>query len=228
MDPRWANALTVVGLLGFMALVSLTAPRWSRSLRQPVVSAGTEEESPAPAGSASPEPESSTEAERKINVKLFFEAADRPGLVMEERSVLFHPDLSGQLRAVVEELVHGSQSGQGATLNPATRVLDVFVTARGVAYVDLSKDVTEAFPGGSDAERITVYSVVNSITSNLPAIKRVQILVDDRPVPTLAGHVDLTRPLSADMTLLAAVKETASASPPPPPSPASAAPSPTS
>jgi germination protein M len=228
VDPRWANALTAVGLLGFMGLVSLTAPRWSRSLRQPLTSGSPEEDtsSPAPAGSPSPEAEGGDEAEHKINVKLFFEAKDQPGLVVEERSVPFHPDLSGQLRAVVEELIRGSQSGLVATLNSGTRVLDVFVTARGVAYVDLSKEVTESFPGGSEAERLTVYSVVNSITSNLPAIKRVQILVDDRPVATLAGHVDLTRPLSADLTLLAAMAAPASQSPAP--SAPSAAPSPTS
>ena len=37
----------------------------------------------------------------------------------------------------------------------------------------------------------------------LRAVRRVQILVGGRPVTTLAGHVDLTRPLSADMTLIA-------------------------
>ena len=57
--------------------------------------------------------------------------------------------------------------------------------------------------GGSEAELITVYSVVNSLTVNFPAIKRVQILVEDKPRPTLWGHVDLTRPLPPDMTLLA-------------------------
>jgi hypothetical protein len=205
MEPRWANTLTVVGLAGFMAAVAVTAPRWSRSLRQPLPSRGAEEDPGAPDASPSPEADASGEAERKINVKLFFQAADRPGLVMEERSVPFSPDLSRQLRTVAEELVQGSKGGLVATLNPATRVLDVFVTARGVAYVDLSKEVAEGHPGGSDAERITVYSLVNSITTNFPAVKRVQILVDDRSVPTLAGHVDLTRPLPPDMTLLAAV-----------------------
>ena len=41
----------------------------------------------------------------------------------------------------------------------------------------------------------TVYSLVNTLTDNLPAISAVQILVDGREVDTLAGHVDLRRPL---------------------------------
>ena len=35
------------------------------------------------------------------------------------------------------------------------------------------------------------------MTTNLPAVKAVQILVDGREVDTLAGHVDLRRPLPA-------------------------------
>ena len=39
-----------------------------------------------------------------------------------------------------------------------------------------------------------MYSLVNSIVTNFPAVSRVQILVDDRPVTSLGGHVDLSRP----------------------------------
>jgi hypothetical protein len=49
----------------------------------------------------------------------------------------------------------------------------------------------------------TVYSVVNSVVANFPAVRRVQILVEDRMVASLGGHVDLARPLTADMTLIA-------------------------
>jgi len=48
-----------------------------------------------------------------------------------------------------------------------------------------------------------VYSIVNSLVANFPAARRVQILVEDRVVTSLAGHVDLSRPLPADMTLVA-------------------------
>ena len=148
--------------------------------------------------------EAAAGVERQINVKLFFQAADRPGLVIEQRAVAFSSDLARQLQSVVEQLVRGSRSGLASTLAPGTRVLHVFVSARGVAYVDLSKEATQAGPGGSEAELITVYSVVNSLAANFPAVRRVQILIEDRPVATLAGHIDLTRPLLPDMTLLAA------------------------
>ena len=43
------------------------------------------------------------------------------------------------------------------------------------------------------------YSIVNALTVNLPAIQRVQILVDGKEVDTLAGHVDLRHPLAKSL-----------------------------
>ncbi|HET8646335.1 MAG TPA: GerMN domain-containing protein [Vicinamibacteria bacterium] len=194
MTSRRANIVTAAALLALLAVVALTAPRWAHVLRREMP--GQEE------GSAAGEDEAAR-VERQINVKLFFQAADRPGLAVEERPVSFAPDLDAQVRAVVEELVRGPRQGLQPTLAPNTRVLEVFVSARGVAYVDLSKEAQAIASGGSEAELITVYSIVNSLIANFPALKRVQILVEDRPAATLAGHVDLTRPLLPDMTLLA-------------------------
>ncbi len=115
----------------------------------------------------------------------------------------FSPDLAQQLRTVVEELARGPATGLTATLPAGTRVLEVFVQAKGVAWVNLSAEAAGGLPGGSRAELLTVYSVVNSIVTNFPAVRRVRILVDDQPVASLGGHVDLSRPLPADMTLVA-------------------------
>ena len=138
---------------------------------------------------------------RRISVRLYFEAPDREGLLPEEREVAFSADLARQLRTVVEELAKGSTTGLVATLPAGTRVLEVFVQARGVAYVDLSSEAASGLPGGSQAELLTVYSVVNTLVTNFPAVSRVQILVNDQPVTSLGGHVDLSRPLPPDMTL---------------------------
>jgi hypothetical protein len=75
----------------------------------------------------------------------------------------------------------------------------VFVTERGDAFVDLSGDIVARHPGGSLAEIFTVYSIVNALTVNLPAVTRVQILVDGKEIDTLAGHVDLRHPLAKSL-----------------------------
>jgi spore germination protein GerM len=218
--PTWLNVATAAGLVGLTSLIALTAPRWASVLRRPLPQAAASDDEPRPEDDAQPTSAPSAEAaepERTISVKLFFEAADRTGLVQEERTVPFHSDLARQIQAVVEELIKGSQRGFQAPVGSGTRVLQVFVTASGVAYVDLSKEFAVGHVGGAYEEMITAYSIVNSVTTNFPAVRRVQILVEDRPAATLAGHLDLSRPLAPDMTLLAASDLTPVAPSPSPP-----------
>jgi spore germination protein GerM len=199
MTPRQANVLTVVGLVALLAVVSLTAPRWSALLREPLtVFDGNGMDVDTEATPSSPD---GADAGRRINVRLYFEAPTGDGLVSEEREIAFSEDLPMQLRTVVNELVRGPTSGLVPTLPDGTRVLEVFVTERGVAYVNLSGEAT-GLPGGSRAELLTVYSVINSLVVNFPAVSRVQLLVEDRMTTSFAGHVDVSRPLPADMTLV--------------------------
>jgi spore germination protein GerM len=220
MTRRQANVLTVVGLLGLLATVTLTAPRWAGLLRSPAGPTETEEAAAADAAAAEAAAGETAAAgpSRRINVRLYFEAPDRDGLLPEEREVAFSADLPRQLRTVVEELAKGSTTGLVSTLPEGTRVLEVFVQARGVAWVDLSSEATTGLPGGSRAEMLTVYSIVNTIVTNFPAVSRVRIVVNDQPVTSLGGHVDLSRPLPPDMTLVAL--------PTPDPSPAEPSPPP--
>lgn len=201
MTPRRANVLTAIGLVALLAVAALTAPRWSGLLREPLAVFEGEDGGPGDPGEPSL-PGADARAERRINVRLYFETEESEGLLAEERTILFSDDLARQIRTLVEELVRGPETGLLPTLPPETKVLEVFVTSSGVAYVNLSGEAT-ALPGGSRSELHTVYSVVNSVVANFPAVRRVQILVEDRMVPSLGGHVDLSRPLPADMTLIA-------------------------
>jgi spore germination protein GerM len=200
VSPRQANLATVIGLAALLALVALTAPRWAGLLSEPLTVFDPESPGEAGDGTSTLDPEGT--AARRINVRLYFASPDSVGLLSEERTIAFSDDLAVQLRTLVEELVAGPQTALEPTLPPETRVLEVFVTTRGVAFVNLSGDVASE-PGGSKAELLTVYSLVNSLVANFPAISRVQLLVEDRMVTSLGGHVDLSRPLPADMTLIA-------------------------
>ena len=200
--------LLILGLVALQALVALSAPYWARLLQRPVRNVAEVDEPLA--SDPTPTPPPTEEVERRINVKLLFEAEDRPGLVMEERAVRYAPDLGTQLELVLRELFRGSTTGLLAPLDPATRVLEVFVTPEGTAYVDLSAEAVPTGGAGSQVEEHSVYAIVNTLTVNFPAVRRVQILVEDRPVVSLAGHTDLSQPLLPDMTLLAPVEVTPS------------------
>jgi hypothetical protein len=207
MRPRSANIVTVLALAGLMGGIALTAPRWMQWLSEPRLL----EDEPTTAVGGSEPADGQKEARRTISVRIFFVSEETGGLVPEEREVEFSSELASQVRNVVSLLLLGSNTGLVAPFPEGVRVLEVFLTARGVAYVSLSPEAA-GIEGGTTTELLAVYSLVDTIVANFASIKRVQVLVGDRMVDTLAGHVDLSRPLGPDFTLL--VVPTPSPSPP--------------
>jgi spore germination protein GerM len=137
--------------------------------------------------------------ERRINVTLFFISEDGLALIGAQREVPFGEAVSDQARRIVEAQLGASPAPLASAIPEGTTLRSVFISANGEAYVDLSGDVTARHTGGALDELFTVYAVVNALTVNLPAVTRVQILIDGKEVDTLAGHVDLRHPLQKSM-----------------------------
>jgi spore germination protein GerM len=132
---------------------------------------------------------------RKITATLFYVTEDGMALAPVQREVPFGETVAEQARAIVEAQL-ATADRQVSAIPTGVALRDVFVTERGDAFVNLSADITAKHPGGSLLEVLTVYTLVNALTVNLPAITRVQILVEGKEVDTLAGHVDLRHPLA--------------------------------
>jgi len=148
-----------------------------------------------PPATATAGPTAGETADRKIRATLFFVAEDGMRLVAVDQEVPFGEDTVTQAQRLVEAQLGPAPAPLAQALPEGTTVRNVFVTEGGDAFVDLSKDASVRHTGGSLQELFAVYEVVNALTVNLPAVQRVQILVDGREVDTLAGHVDLRTPL---------------------------------
>lgn len=170
-----AGVITAV-VVGWFLVVRL--PEWFGP--QPVAA-------PAPAAPEAPV--------RKIRARLYFVSEDGHRLQAVERDVPFGATPVEQAEALVREQLREAPAPLKAALPPGTSLRAVFLTPGGDAYVDLSTEASSLHPGGSIDELLSIYSVVNLLTSNLPAIARVQILVDGKEVDSLAGHIDLRHPL---------------------------------
>ncbi len=107
--------------------------------------------------------------------------------------------VEARAQLVIERQLGEAPSPLASPFPEGTRLRGVYLTPGGDAFVDLSQDVTRGHPGGSLDELFTVYAIVNALTTNVPEITAVQILIGGREVDTLAGHVDLRRPLERDM-----------------------------
>ncbi len=96
---------------------------------------------------------------------------------------------------VIQGLLQTAGKGIHEILDPSTRLRQVYVLNDGTAYLDFSSALTEGIGGGSMKELLTVYAIVDSVAFGVREVHRVGILVNGRPLETMNGHLDLSRPL---------------------------------
>jgi spore germination protein GerM len=174
-----ALVLTTLLLGGLFAVAFVMLPRWLQPSRD---------------ATAAPEP-AAAPATPKIKARLYYVSEDGLRLIAMERDVPFGESTLAQARRIVEAQLERPAAPFVTAVPEGTTLRALFLGSAGDAFVDLSRDVTSAPTGGALDEILTVYSIVNALTTNLSAVRTVQILVDGHEVDTLAGHVDLRRPL---------------------------------
>lgn len=119
-------------------------------------------------------------------VILYFAADDGRTLVAENRQI---DDCLGDedcLRATVEALIGGSQSGLSPIL-PAQVALRGLTVSDSLVSVDFSQDLVSAHPGGTQSELLTIYGLADTLAVNFPHLRQVRILVEGAPAKTLKG-----------------------------------------
>jgi spore germination protein GerM len=179
-----AGFTVLAAMLGWLLFAAL--PRWY---------------APAPVSPSVPNAATAPgDPARKIKARLFYVGSDGTRLVPIERDVAYAERPVDQAREIIAAQIAPVAEPLVSAIPAATKLRAVFVTETGDAYVDLTSDVQTAHPGGSVNELLTVYTIVDALTANMPAIKAVQLLVDGKEVETLAGHVDLRRPLATSAT----------------------------
>jgi len=133
---------------------------------------------------------------------LYFSDQNGDYLIAEKREV---PLVPGLARATVQELIKGPEGkGLSGTIPEGTKLLDINIE-NGLCTVDLSKEFRDNHWGGSSGEILTVYSLVNTLTQ-FPTVEKVEILVEGQKIDTLAGHMDLSAPVSRNSQIINSMK----------------------
>ena len=131
-----------------------------------------------------------------IKAQLFYLGEDGVSLTAVEREVPLGENTVEQAKAIVGAQIAPASAPLVSAIPAGTTLRALFITRGGEAYVDLSRELVAAHPGGSTNELLTIRTLVDVLTTNLPAITAVQLLVDGKELDTLAGHVDLRRPFT--------------------------------
>jgi len=138
----------------------------------------------------------------KKEVLLYFSDSEGEYLIAEKRPILKKNEVKEEAKETILELIKGPKGKLIPTLPPRTKLLTLQINDAGVAKVNFSSALSKDHPGGSSAEMMTVYSIVNSLALNFPQIKRVQILIDGKSIETITGHLSLKQPISPKPDLI--------------------------
>ena len=121
-------------------------------------------------------------------------AYDNPG-ELREKSISIPLAAGRQQRA--EGLLRGLMSLYTAKesthpLAAGAEIRQLFLVDPGLAVIDVNSAFVEGQVSGVLAEELTITSLVQTLSTNMPGLTRVKILVDGKEQETLAGHADLT------------------------------------
>ena len=133
-----------------------------------------------------------SQAGGRETVVLYFPSYGEGVLVKEVRRIAWAAEDADRVRQILLALIEGSHQGHERAVSPSTSIRAVFLTRDGTAYVDFSSEVLADFAPGIESESLAVYSIVDSLAANIPAVKKVKILVQGQEVDALDGHADLT------------------------------------
>jgi spore germination protein GerM len=188
MHRKYIILITVLAVIAFAGILAVFSDQTGQN--------------PTERGLPSNAPAVSEQDVVKTAVHLYFADKDNGYLIAENRVLRHSGDPLAFGRVLIEALIEGPQKGLMRTLPEATEIRALFKLDDETLCVDFSEAIRDKHPGGSQTELLTIYSIVNTIVLNLPEFDQVKLLVGGHEAATLAGHVDLQFPFSANMLLI--------------------------
>ena len=124
-----------------------------------------------------PQEEITNEQMRQTIVTLYFKNKETNQLVTEGKLIDSKLLLTDPYKELIELLIEGPKNEKfESTIPEGTKINKVELRGNTV-YVDLSKEFIENHIGGEEAEKLTVYSIVNTLTE-LTEVENVKFLID--------------------------------------------------
>lgn len=77
-------------------------------------------------------------------------------------------------------------------LPPGSDIRSVYFVDPGLAVIDINAAFADGHRSGVLVEELTIASLIQTLSANIPGILKVKILVEGKQRDTLAGHADLS------------------------------------
>jgi hypothetical protein len=134
-------------------------------------------------------------------VRLTFPSKEKPGFVQEDFQIYATQSLGAQIKQVLLLLFRGPRiAGAALAFPPAGswKYREAFIADSGLVVIDLDADAPGLHPGGTTSEYLSLYTLVKSLVENFKEVKKVQLLVGGEAKESLAGHLDISEPLTLE------------------------------
>ncbi len=133
------------------------------------------------------------------NITLYFSDLNAEYLVPEIHQIKVRRGESLE-KLVMQALINGPQSTRNSpTVPPETKILSI-ETKDSVCFVNLSSDFIARNSVGLSAERLIVFSIVNSLTE-LSGIDKVQFLIEGEK-KDVYQHMTINEPITRDVSMI--------------------------
>ena len=136
-------------------------------------------------------PPISTPTDVTVKAKIFW-AAGPDHLAPVEMDLPLSADPVQRSRQLVRALLALPPTPAQRTMPADAVLLGFYLLPDGTAVADFSDALAAETPSGIVSEQLTVDSLARTLESNVPALRRLKILIHGQEVDTLAGNVDLT------------------------------------
>lgn len=177
-----------IGILAVAVIVGLLS---LRSLRKHMRNLDATQSSEEQARRAVLEPPISTPTDKPVEAKIYWAAG--PGRVAPVQVELpLSADPVERSRQLLQTLIANPPTPDQRTLPASTTLLGFYILPDGTAVADFSDSLASELPSGILSESNAVNSIVRTLASNVPQLRRLKVLIHGQEVDTLAGHVDLT------------------------------------
>ena len=143
---------------------------------------------------------SNEQIEEFREITVYFTDDEANYLVPEKRKIANDEDMKNLSKNIIEELAKSSDNKLQSTIPSGVKLLSTKFDD-GIITLNFSREIIMNHSGGSSAELLTVYSIVNSLTE-IEEIDAVQILVEGSKLESLKGHCYIFDPLDRDDTLI--------------------------
>lgn len=121
-------------------------------------------------------------------------ASDNPGVLRAQTARL---KLSTGRQERAQDLLRSLigiylDKSSGHPLPPGADVREVYLVDPGIAVIDLNAAFADGHRSSVLVEELSIGSMVQTLSANIPGLTRVKFLVDGKTRDTLAGHADIS------------------------------------